>query len=66
MPRYIAAFAFALGVVAIVVGGVLQATGAAAVVFCSVIGGGIILAIAAAVTWLVQTFRQHGTPHAAA
>lgn len=50
-----------LGVLVIIVGAVLQATGAAAVVFCSVIGAGIVLAVVGGGIWFVQAFRHRTT-----
>jgi hypothetical protein len=52
-----------LGVLVMIVGAILQATGAAAVVFCSVIGAGIIVAIVGGAVWLVQAFRHRPTTH---
>ena len=47
---------FLLGVLVIVVGAFLQTAGAAALLFCSVIGAGIVVAIVGGVIWAVQAF----------
>ena len=49
--------AVVVGVVVVIIGALLQIYGAAAVVFCSVIGGGILLAIAGAAIWLIRAFK---------
>ena len=57
--RYVGPGVILLGIVAVIAGALFQIYGAAAVVFCSVIGGGILLIIAGAIVWLVRTFRPH-------
>ncbi len=66
MSRYVGPVGTVLGIVVIVVGAILQASGAAPVVFCSVIGGGIVLAILGAGVWIVRAVRHHGTGAVAA
>ena len=65
MRGYTAPAALVLGLVMIFAGGILQASGAAAVVFLTVIGVGIVVAVVGAGYWLVQALR-HGTPRALA
>ena len=50
-----------LGVLVIIIGADLQASGAVAVVFCSVIGAGIVVALVGGAVWTVQAVR-HRTP----
>lgn len=54
-----------LGVAAVIVGALFQIYGAAAIVFCSVIGAGLVLIVAGAIFWFVEA-RRHGTPTALA
>lgn len=63
MTRFAGPVGLLVGVLLIVVGAVLQASGAAAVVFCSVIGAGILLAFAGVIVWLVQAFRHRAPAH---
>jgi len=64
MTRYIGPAGVVLGVVVIAIGAAFQVAGAAPVVFCSVIGAGIVLALACAIVWLFQGLRHRGTPAA--
>lgn len=59
--RYLGLIAVVVGLVAVGVGALLQAGGAASVVFCSTIGFGIVLVILGGVYWLVRALR-HQTP----
>ena len=52
---------FVLGALVIIVGAFLQTAGAAALLFCSVIGAGIVVAIVGGAIWAVQAFG-HRTP----
>lgn len=63
MSRVIGPVGVLLGVVAIVAGVFLQLSGAAALVYCSVIGGGILLLLAGGVVWSIHAVRdrQHRT-----
>ncbi len=63
MLRYIGPAGVVLGVVVIAIGVAFQIAGAAAVVFCSVIGAGIVLAVACGIVWLFQGLHR-GTPAA--
>lgn len=65
MRGYTAPAALVLGLLMIFAGGILQASGAAAIVFCSVIGVGIVVAVVGGGYWLVQALR-HRTPRALA
>ncbi len=62
MSRLYAPAAVLLGAVVVLIGALLQISGAAPVVFCSVIGVGIVVAIGGAVTWIVQFTRDRRTP----
>ena len=62
MSRYVGPAGVVLGVVVVIIGAFLQAFGAAVVVFCSVIGGGLLLAIAGGAIWIVEFVREHRTP----
>ena len=57
--RYLGPVGIVIGIVTVIVGALFQIYGAAAVVFCSVIGGGLILILAGVVVWLVRAFRPH-------
>jgi hypothetical protein len=57
--------AVVLGIVVAIAGALFQIYGAAAVVFCSVIGAGLVLIVAGAIVWFVEA-RRHGTPTALA
>jgi flagellar biosynthesis protein FliQ len=59
--RYFGPVAIVLGLVAVIVGALLQINGAAAVFFCSTIGLGIVLIVVGACYWIVKTLR-HQTP----
>lgn len=50
-----------LGVLVIIIGAILQAAGAVPLLFCSVIGAGIVVAIVGGAVWAVQAFG-HRTP----
>ncbi len=63
--RYMGPAAVVLGIVVAIVGALFQIYGAAAVVFCSVIGAGLVLIVAGAIVWFVEA-RRHGTPTALA
>jgi hypothetical protein len=63
--RYLGPAAVVLGIVVAIVGALFQIYGAAAVVFCSVIGAGLVLIVAGAIVWFVEA-RRHGTPTALA
>ena len=47
-----------VGVVAIIAGIVFQVTGAAAVVYCSVIGGGILLLVIGGAFWATHVVKD--------
>ena len=64
MTRYVGPVGLLLGVVVIAIGVAFQVAGAAPVVFCSVIGAGIVLALACGIIWLFQGLRHRGTPAA--
>jgi len=64
MTRYVGPVGLLFGVVVIAIGVAFQVAGAAAVVFCSVIGAGIVLSLACGIIWLFQTLRHSGTPAA--
>lgn len=66
MTRYVGPVGLVLGVVVIAIGAAFQVSGAAPVVFCSVIGAGIVLALACGIVWLFQGLRHRGTPAARA
>lgn len=59
--RYLGPIGIVIGIVAVIGGALLQMYGAAAVVFCSVIGAGLLLILAGVVVWLVRAFRPHTT-----
>lgn len=59
--KYIGLGGILLGLVAVVAGALLQIYGAAAVVFCSTIGVGIVLIVLGGGYWLVTALR-HQTP----
>ncbi len=65
MLRYIGPAGLVLGVVVLAIGIAFQVAGASAVVYCSVGGAGILLALACGVIWLFQGLH-HGTPAARA
>ena len=65
VSRYLGFTALVIGVLAVIVGLFLQGGGAAAVVFCSVIGGGFVLMIAGFVAWAVSAW-SHRPPAATA
>jgi cation transporter-like permease len=58
MSRAIGIAMLLVGLVAVVVGLMLQAGGAAAVVFCSVIGGGMLLAIIGFGAWAIEAWSH--------
>ncbi|HET9780517.1 MAG TPA: hypothetical protein VFR33_01965 [Candidatus Dormibacteraeota bacterium] len=59
--KYIGPVGIFLGLILVLIGALLQVNGAAAVVFCSTIGAGIVLIVAAGGYWLVSALR-HRTP----
>jgi hypothetical protein len=67
MAKVLAPVIVLLGVVVAVAGLIFQASGAAAVVYCSVVGGGLVLIAAGAVIWSVHTLRdrKHRKPSSA-
>ncbi|HLJ19284.1 MAG TPA: hypothetical protein VKU84_03755 [Stellaceae bacterium] len=65
MLHYIGPAGLVLGVVVIAIGIAFQVAGASAVVFWSVMGAGIVLALACGIIWLFQELHR-GTPAARA
>ena len=65
MSRYLGFTTLVIGVLAVIVGLFLQGGGAAAVVFGSVIGGGIVLMVAGFVAWAIGAW-SHRPPAATA
>lgn len=55
--RYVGPGGIIAGIVVVIAGALFQIYGAAPVVFCSVIGAGLVLVVAAVVVWLVRAFR---------
>lgn len=58
MSRLLAPVGALVGVIAIIAGIYLQVTGAAAVVYCSVIGGGIILLLVGGGIWTARVLKD--------
>lgn len=63
--KYIGPVGTFLGLIVVLVGALLQINGAAAAVFCSTIGAGIVLIVLAGGYWLITALR-HRTPGAIA
>jgi hypothetical protein len=64
--RFVGPIGILAGMVAVIAGGLLQMYGAAAIVFCSVIGAGIVLIVAAGAIWLFRALRPRTPPPVAA
>lgn len=60
MTRLLGPVGVLVGVVAVIIGALLQASGAAGVVFCSVIGGGILLIVVGGGLWLIRALGGRG------
>lgn len=65
MARLLETGGVVLGLAIVIVGIAFQIAGMSAWVYCSVIGGGAVLLIAAGGIWLIQGLR-HGKPGAVA